>query len=135
MCASAIALAGCGTFKELGSRHRPATRGTPPSAHATTPAEQSFRGLDLTTAPCTADPSALPDVWEERPLGSGSYELRTAVKCVYSGLDGVVYYVPDRNCWYVQRDAPGSSTLTFYGPFAGDPAESLDLKPSDESAP
>ncbi len=70
----------------------------------------------------------LPDLWEAVPPGSKSYELRKEVVLVHrdppSRLTspwGSVYFVPSKNVFYIQRDPLGSSTMTFYGPFPGDP--------------
>ena len=91
-----------------------------------------FRGLDLTTAPRTTHTSDLPDLWEEIPEGSRSFEIRKDVECVYSGFDGTVYYIASNNIFYVQHDSLGSSTMTFYGPFDGNPATILKLdKPAE----
>ncbi|MBN2437533.1 MAG: biopolymer transporter ExbD, partial [Deltaproteobacteria bacterium] len=95
-------------------------------------ASQLFHGLDLSAAPAHTDAAGLPDLWEEQPAGSGSYEMRKEVVCVYSGLDGAVYFTPSKNCFYVQSDPVGSSTHTYYGPFEGDPRDVLDFKDSSQ---
>jgi hypothetical protein len=89
---------------------------------------QSFHGADLTKAPQTSDSKKLPDLWEERPKGSHSFEFRKDVKIVYSGLDGTVYYIPKKKCFYIQSVPLGSSTMTFFGPFPGDPTKVLKLE-------
>ena len=89
---------------------------------------QNFHGADLAKAPRTTDTRKLPDLWEERPKGSLSFEIRKDVKCVYSGLDGTVYYIPKKKCFYIQSDPPGSSTMTFFGPFQGDPTKVLKIE-------
>ena len=103
---------------------------TPPSA-------QNFHGMDLTKAPRTSDASKLPDLWEERPKGSRSFEFRKDIRVVYSGLDGAVYEIPAKKCFYIQADPLASSTLTFFGPFQGDPTKvlKLDAKPNIEVPP
>ena len=65
----------------------------------------------------------LPELFEERPRGSKSFELRPEVLRLCSGLDGTVYYVPSRKVFFVQSDPPGSSTLHFHGPFKSDSPE------------
>ncbi len=98
------------------------------SAKKARPSTQEFHGLDLAKAPRTTRASELPDLWEERPKGSRSFEIRKDVKCVYSGLDGTVYHVPAKNIFYVQSDPLGSNAMTYYGPFDGDPAKVLHLE-------
>jgi len=88
-----------------------------------------FHGLDLTAVPHTTNFSRLPDLFEERPLGSKSYHIQKDVTAIYSGLDGTVYFIPRRNIFYVQHDKLGSSTLTYYGPFEGNPFQALNLQP------
>jgi hypothetical protein len=65
--------------------------------------------------------------------------MRDEVECLYLALDGTVYYVPPRQCFYVQCDPIGSSTMTFYGPFPGDLLNTLGLgrrpDPGDAAAP
>jgi beta-lactamase regulating signal transducer with metallopeptidase domain len=90
-----------------------------------------FHGLDLASATATSVPEELPDLWEERPSGSKSYEIRDGVYCVYQGLDGAAYYIPEKNAFYVQSDPIGSSTQTFYGPFEGNPIAVLDLEDAE----
>jgi len=91
-----------------------------------------FLGLDLTDAPRTTDWAQLPDLFEERPAGSKSYEIRTDVAVVFSSLAGTVYYLPAEKIYYVQHDDVGSSVLHYYGPFEGDPHEVLDLEKEPE---
>ncbi len=85
-----------------------------------------FLGLDLTDAPRTTKSADLPDLFEERPPGSKSYEIASGVTVMYGGFEGTVYYIPERDVFYVQQDKLGSSTLTYYGPFEGDPKQVLD---------
>ena len=102
-----------------------------PGASAATPedaARKNFHGVDLSKAPHTSDSKKLPDLWEERPKGSHSFEIRTDVKIVYDGLDGTVYYIPKKKCFYIQSDPSGSGTRTYFGPFPGDPTKVLKLK-------
>ena len=94
---------------------------------------QTWRGLNLTTAPVTTDTSRLTDIWEERPPGSKSYEIREDVIVIRLRnvfADGTVYWMKSRNRFYVQRDPPGSSTLHYYGPFEGDPHQVLNRSPT-----
>jgi Tol biopolymer transport system component len=87
-----------------------------------------FFGLDLTEAPSTTKSADLPDLFEELPPGSKSYEIAKDVAVAYSGLDGTVYYIPEKEIFYIQHDKLGSSTLTYYGPFNGDPHQVLGLE-------
>jgi len=94
----------------------------------------TFLGLDLTDAPRTTKAENLPDLWEERPPGSKSYEMRAGV-LVGRGPDHLlsdrVYYVPDKDVFYVRHDPLYSSTWTFYGPFEGKPWERLGIPESE----
>ncbi len=87
-----------------------------------------FLGLDLTDAPRTTKSADLPDLFEARPPGSKSYHRREDIDIVYSGLVGNVYYIPDKEIFYIQHDKLGASTLTYYGPFNGDPKQVLDIE-------
>ncbi len=132
ICVAILALPGCKGCREERARYGSMLKTKPaPRNQAPAPSELNFRGLDLTTAPRTTRSSDLPDLWEERPKGSRSYEIRKDVICSYMGLDGTVYYVPGKKHFYVQKDPLESSTLTFYGPFDGDPQEALNLSESD----
>jgi hypothetical protein len=91
-----------------------------------------FRGLTLSGTPFTSDSRELPDLFEERPAGSRSFEIRSEVSVPYAGLDGTVYFVASKLVFYVQCDPAGSSTMTYYGPFQGDPVEMLSLDPNLE---
>jgi hypothetical protein len=128
---AALAPAGCNGCKELRARLGGAIRQRRPQPSPVQPAptatQQNFLGLDLTAAPRSTRPSDLPDLWEEVPPGSLSFEMLEAVQCVYSGVDGSVFYIPGKKRFYIQHDPPSSSTLTYYGPFEGDPREILDV--------
>ena len=123
---SLLLLPGC---KEERARMGGASKAKPgPNKVVKTEGMLMFHGLDLTNAPRTSRSAELPDLWEERPAGSLSYEMREEVKCVvHQGLDGMVFYVPEKDCFYIQHDPPASSTMTFYGPFEGDPEKVLTL--------
>jgi hypothetical protein len=86
-----------------------------------------FRGLSLVTAPHESDPARLSDLFHAVPAGSGSYEMRPEVRTVYTGLDGTVYQIPLKGIFFVQHDPAGSNTLTYYGPFKGDPQALMKL--------
>ena len=88
----------------------------------------SLERLSFADAPRTTKWAGLPDLFEERTKGSESYHIRKDVDVVYSGLDGTVYYIPKKRIFYVQHDKLGSSTLTYYGPFKGDPHQVLGLE-------
>jgi hypothetical protein len=85
-----------------------------------------FFGLDLTDAPRTTKSADLPDLFEEHPPGSKSYEIAGGVTVIYGGFEGTVYYIPEKEVFYIRQDKLGSSTLTYYGPFDGDPHQVLD---------
>lgn len=70
------------------------------------------------------DAAQLTDLFEAVPPGSKSYEIRKEVVPLRSRsqeLDSMVYFIPSKNHYYIQRDPLGSSTLTYYGPFPGNP--------------
>jgi prepilin-type processing-associated H-X9-DG protein len=86
----------------------------------------SFIGLDLTDAPRRSSRAELPDLFEERPTGSGSYVLRDDVvagRHPEFWEDGVVYYAANKEQFYIIKEPghPGSGSKTFYGPFEGEP--------------
>ncbi|MGB2808754.1 MAG: DUF1573 domain-containing protein [Sedimentisphaerales bacterium] len=87
-----------------------------------------FFGLDLTDAPRTTRSADLSDLFEARPPGSKSYHRREDVDVVYAGLYGTVYNIPEKEIFYIQHDKLGSSTLSYYGPFNGDPHQVLDME-------
>jgi len=98
------------------------------------PRRTVFRGLDLSDAPRTSNMADLPDLLEERPAGSQSFELRRGIlvaRHLELPMVGEVYYVPDKDVFYVQYDAASSSTHTFYGPFEGKPWERLGIPEAD----
>ena len=87
----------------------------------------TFHGLSLQDAPRTTKVAELADLFQADPPGSQSYRIRANVVQVYGQLDGTVYHLPHKNKFYVQHDPIGSSTMTYYGPFDGDPAKVTDL--------
>ncbi len=97
------------------------------SAEPAKPHPLDFHGIDLAKAPVTTAHERLSDLFEERPPGSKSYELRRDVLSVYSDVDGSVYYAPQKKVFFVQSDPPGSSTLHYYGPLKSDSPEILAL--------
>ena len=86
-----------------------------------------FHGLSLQDAPRTTKAAELGDLFQADPSGSQSYTIRANIVQVYGEVDGAVYHLPDKNKFYVQYDPVGSSTMTYYGPFDGDPATVMDL--------
>lgn len=83
------------------------------------------------------DAGKLPDLFEAVPAGSKSYEIRAEVIVLprqSNQLDTTIYYVPTKDAYYIQRDPLGSSTMTFYGPFPGDPRKivAADDKPNEK---
>ena len=132
-----LVLPGCDGCREEAARTQVAMGGR--SAASNQPANSpmtAFHGLDLSTAPRTTHPDTLTDLFEERPAGSESHVMRDEVERLYQTLDGTVYYVPAKQCFYVQRDPIGSSTMTFYGPFPGDLLNTLGLgrRPDSDDA-
>ena len=91
------------------------------------PKSIDFHGLKLERSDGTSKPSELPLLWKEVPAGSKSFEMRDNVQLVYQGLDGSVFYRPDKIIFYVQCDLAGSSRLTYYGPYTGNPMLVLNL--------
>ena len=49
-------------------------------------------------------------------------------------IRGEVLYIPRLNRFYVQHDPLGSSTLTYYGPFEGEPWERLGIPEPEGSS-
>ena len=86
-----------------------------------------FHGLSLQDAPRTTRAAELADLFMAEPPASQSYKIRADVVQVYREIDGTVYHLPDKNRFYVQHDPMGSSTMTYYGPFDGDPTEVMNL--------
>ena len=83
--------------------------------------------------------SELPDLWERKNEDSEGYIIRSEVSAIFQGIytddnenEGLygycVYYVTDKDCFYVQYDPVHSSTMTYYGPFDGHPRDVLDIK-------
>ena len=87
----------------------------------------SFHGLSLRRFSSTTEFSALPDLLEEVPTGSNSFEFKKDVEIIYQALDGTVYYLPEKETYYIHSQPFGSSRLRFFGPYRGNPLESLKL--------
>ena len=100
-------------------------RGRPPVPE---PPPPIYIGIDLSKAPVSTKVEALTDLFEEKPPGSHSYEMRDTVEAI-KGItfkDPLVYWVKDKDCFYIQSDPLGSSgPRHFYGPFKGDPNPAL----------
>lgn len=86
-----------------------------------------FHGLTLQRFNSTTDRSRLSDIWEASPPESNNYELHSAVQIVRRAPDGTVYYRPDKQIYYVQADPPDAAQQTFYGPYRGNPLQTLYL--------
>ena len=128
LCLTILALPGCRGCKEQRARLESATSSQSPQPTKSLAASRlDFHGLNLARAPRTNRPGDLPDLWLELPKGSGLFEIRRNVKCVYNKPDGTVYYNSWKNHFYIQHDPIGDGTLTYYGPFKGDPTEVLNL--------
>lgn len=109
-------------MRRAAGSQRPATRPT------TTPSKLVWRGLDLSAAPVAVGGSTLPDIWEERPAGSRSYEVRADVTVIPANewmVAAEIYWLRPANRFYVQYDSADSSIHHFYGPFQGDPNQVL----------
>jgi len=100
-----------------------------------------FLGVDLAGAPGEWRSENLPDLWEERPPGSKSFEMRDDV-AIWSGashddapddavvrdfFSGEVLWTPRTRRFWIRHDPSGSSRMTYYGPFPGDPRKLLQL--------
>ena len=48
-------------------------------------------------------------------------------------FDGVIYHRPDKGLFYIQSDPLGSSQLTYYGPYKGDPRKLLQPLPKKKN--
>ncbi|MCG8450217.1 MAG: M48 family metalloprotease, partial [Pirellulales bacterium] len=84
-----------------------------------------FHGVMLHRFYSTTDPSKLPELWEESPRGSGSYQLQKDVRIAYTHIRGpeyvVIYHRPDLNKYFVEYDQHFQHhELRFYGPYEGD---------------
>ena len=97
------------------------------SAQQAVPQRAVFHGLSLEGVPRTTSFTDLRDLFHESPPGSGSYSVRSDAVQIYSEIDGTVCHVPAKNRFYVQHDPVGSSILTIYGPFDGDPTKVMDI--------
>jgi len=85
-----------------------------------------YLGLDLADAERVSEQAKLSDLFEEKPVDSGKYQLREEVivrRHPEHWQSGVVYYVPSKNVFYIIKEPghPGTGSKTFYGPFDGDP--------------
>jgi hypothetical protein len=79
--------------------------------------------IDLESAPAAPEGKDLPDLFEERRPGSGSFRLRKKVSAVFETPSGIVYYIPDKNVFYVGQYRPEPEQDQYYGPFQGNPHE------------
>jgi hypothetical protein len=60
-----------------------------------------------------------PELFIEEPDGSGKWVLRKEVKEIYSGPDGVVYFLPSSKVYFYKRDLydrHGNKQSTYFGP-------------------
>lgn len=89
---------------------------------------EHFRGFDLSKAPRTTDWGDLPEFFEDRPSGLKSFHSRPDVVIIQDDFPGEILYRPDKKRFLVQQDPWGSSALTYFGPFTGDPAKLLKLR-------
>jgi len=88
---------------------------------------EHFRGVNLSQAPRTTNWGDLPDFFEDRPLGSKSFYNHPKVVIIHDGFPGEILYRPDKELFVIQRDPFNSSTLTYFGPFKGDPLKVMKL--------
>jgi len=112
---------------------------TPYRETTTSPTSQPsrfvWRGLVLSDLPAKTNPAMLSEIYEEKPAGSKSFEVRGDVRTirVENGFDdGTVYWNPEKNLFYVQCEEPGSSLMRFYGPVNGSPFDSLKPPPTTQ---
>ena len=134
-----LAASPVGSIRESAARVKAAVRPYfPTDNRPATPQRIVYRGLDLTTAPVTTRYEELPDLFEDRPPGSKSYHIRDDVVRSHVSLstgtvgveipNGEVFYIAEKNIYYVQCDPMGASTLHYYGPFAGNPLNLMPLQ-------
>jgi hypothetical protein len=120
-----IASTGCSGIRKTTSNAPPAKDQAATASSAASSAKPlQWRGRDLTSYPPQTDATKLPEIWEEVPPGSQSYEVRKGVRVVQSQLDSeaTIYVLPDGKRFYVERfNGLGNSEMRFYGPFIGDP--------------
>ncbi len=95
----------------------------------------------LKDAPVTTDIKSL-EIFEKTPGMAGEYRIRKDVQrrelpiateekpFINSGI----FYLPEKNVYYIQYDDAGASTLHYYGPFEGDP-DKLDLEAAAKLTP
>ncbi|HMP82256.1 MAG TPA: hypothetical protein PKA41_06050 [Verrucomicrobiota bacterium] len=75
------------------------------------------------------------EIWENTPGVAGEYRIRSNARQIplwpepfaADGKFGSVYFLTNKDRFYIQWDAAGASTLHYYGPFQGDPARLLGL--------
>jgi len=121
----------------------------PPSAPAVSMAEPpkpprqvAFRGLDLTKAPKASDPAVLVDLEMARhsdavPAEGGTPRYQAKAEVIYKSpfkkapsQQFVVFHYPKRKVFYVLvefRKVGKRVETVIYGPFNGDPFQTLDL--------
>jgi beta-lactamase regulating signal transducer with metallopeptidase domain len=71
------------------------------------------------------------EIFEKVPDMAGEYRIRSDVKRIQipSAISnplfsaGEIFYLPQKNAFYIQSDPAGASTLHYYGPFQGNPDE------------
>lgn len=95
---------------------------------------KKYLGWTLLSTAATGDYHKHPDLWHEVPPGSKSYEIHPNVAVVYSDHQGVVYDRRDKDLFVIQCDPIGSSVLTYYGPYRGNPHKLLALPQVADSA-
>ena len=106
-----------------------------PTTRRALPPPPVYRGIDLAKAPVTIQVETLPDIWEPRPPGSHSYEVRSDVTITQPEMGTTIYFRPDKKLYVIQHDGIGASTLHFYGPFTGDPKDLPPATPAPATRP
>jgi len=81
--------------------------------------------LDLDAVPGATEKRELPDLFGERPLGSGSYHMRKGVTMAFESppTGGRVYYIRHKKVFYLREYSADPDAAHYYGPFKGNPHE------------
>lgn len=97
-----------------------------PGSEVSSAREMIVGGLDLTGKEVAEGPY-VEDLFEQRPPGSYSFHLIDGVEVTTISLEEAVYFVPWKNRFYVKKDEVFASSMTFYGPFEGNPRKVMTL--------
>ncbi|MBL7190042.1 MAG: PmoA family protein, partial [Phycisphaerae bacterium] len=89
-----------------------------------------FCGLDLSSAPKTNSLAELSDLSEPDPADPNKHRLRREVVVARHPEhwgDGVIYYTPAKNLYYITLEPGHSGKNPIYGPFDGEPWKRLKM--------